>query len=111
MQLNPEQGFTLNHGNGRYTFIKKQAADLKKAFDITLLPPLVIKNALPTFIEIKGKQTMNPRLSETESQAFQLEKGEEKHFHVFNYSGDNQNEIHLKFRISGFMWTPLKYKL
>lgn len=39
-----------------------------------------------------------------------MEKGQEKHFHIFNYNGENKDEIAIKFRISGYSWSLLNLK-
>jgi hypothetical protein len=37
----------ISHNNGMHTYIRKLESDLKEAYDLTFLPPIIVKNALP----------------------------------------------------------------
>ena len=41
---------------------------------------------------------------------FRFEKEDEKHFHIFDIKGQNQDELYLRFRISGFVWSIIQIK-
>ncbi len=68
----------LKHGK-TYTIIKKEPASLfPEAFDITLRPPLLLKNCLPIPILLEFED------SNGEFDKVDLQKQEEKHIFVFN---------------------------
>jgi len=102
--------------DGLCTCFKKQPGNLTGTTDLCLLPPIIIKNALPCFMQVMGKheprgeqsagRNTAMRLSVDETQKeFTLEKSEEVHFHGFTYNPYNNTEFLLKFRADGFMWT------
>jgi hypothetical protein len=51
-----DSGAMIDHNKGMHTYMKKQASQLKEAYDLTLLPPVLIKNALPCDLSIMGGQ-------------------------------------------------------
>lgn len=44
----------MNHNQNFYTFVKLSPSNLQYAYDITLLPPVVVRNALPCYMEVLG---------------------------------------------------------
>ena len=57
LQLNSGSGMALvaQEEGGLCTCIKKMSGELKETIDLVLLPPLIIKNALPCHIEVVGE--------------------------------------------------------
>jgi len=56
LNLNGGSGLALvtKESDGLCTCIKKMTGELKETIDFVLLPPLIIKNALPCHIEVIG---------------------------------------------------------
>ena len=82
----------LKHGK-TYTIIKKEAsAQFTDAYDITLRPPLLIKNCLPLAMQVEFED------SNGEFDKVDLLKQEEKHIFVFNL----QQPLMLKVCIDKF---------
>eukprot|EP00347_Sterkiella_histriomuscorum_P018285 403346093 len=109
LKLDEGKGVILDHQNGFYSYLTKKSGDIQESFDIVILPPISIKNALPTVIEvmgvIKGKET-----KDLDDQIFSFIKGEEKHFHIYTFQGDKGDELNLKVRMAGFNWAMLTIK-
>lgn len=67
LQLNLNRGSGLalvaKGSDGLCTCIKKITGELKETIDFVLLPPLIIKNALPCHIEVLG-DTMSFKIPE-----------------------------------------------
>ena len=101
LNLNGGSGLALvtKESDGFCTCIKKMTGELKETIDFVLLPPLIIKNALPCQIEVIGDISSNeiPQnyvssledleqgdiLKPKKLMADKIQKSEEKHFHLF----------------------------
>jgi hypothetical protein len=61
LNLNGGSGLALvtKESDGFCTCIKKMTGELKETIDFVLLPPLIIKNALPCQIEVIGDISSN----------------------------------------------------
>lgn len=52
INLNVDSGRILESDSNKFTFVQKKAGEIKNSFDITILPPLAIRNALPCGMQI-----------------------------------------------------------
>ena len=79
LKLRKDQGsgaaLLNNEENGFCTCIKKMSGELKDTIDFVLLPPLIIKNTLPCYIEIKAPVQAKKTLSNYENLDADIEKG------------------------------------
>ncbi len=81
----------LKHGR-TYTIIKKEATLFPNSFDITLRPPLLLKNCLPVPLSLEFEDSNGLYNS------INLDKQEERHIFGFNL----QKPIDLRLTIQGF---------
>lgn len=86
---------------------------MKNTFDFMLLPPLSIKNSLPCSFEIMKSQTEGQGFVDFANEGtdvkssgliFSFDKEDEKHLHMFDLQGSHQDEIYIRYRVSGFVW-------
>ena len=68
------------------------SAELVGCSDIVLLPPLMIKNCLPSFLQVKATATERDeessllKLQNESGKRYKVEKSQEKAFYIFSDS-------------------------
>lgn len=117
----------MNEGTGHFCTdeksmticIKIQSGELSGTSDIVLLPPIVIKNVLPAFMELQQQLTQQ-QMKEMSLEEIQrnllIHKSQEKAFYNIPVQSDSKSDkyyISLKIRVDGFeqlMWTSIILK-
>jgi len=66
INLSLDKGFMISHNQGKSTYIKKHEGDFKESYDLSLLPPIVVKNALPCEIYVLGTQVTQEGIMHSE---------------------------------------------
>ncbi len=86
INMNLDSGKILESDSDRFTYVQKKGGEIKNSFDITILPPVAIRNALPCPMQIiHGHRGHSNAFHNDE--IYKFDKGEEKQFHNLGFLG------------------------